>query len=212
MVYGTAPTGGLTISEANPVDNANPNLSGNSQYENMTTTSIMGGQAVSLNIFPKYGAGTYTLIAGDYLLGTLKFNTTDTAFCKNMLFVTTSAIFNQLTGLAYSSGWTKTDPSPCIVGIKNESSVVPDNFSLSQNFPNPFNPVTMIRFEVAKQTFVSLTVFDILGREITRLVSEVKSPGTYLVDFDGSQLSSGIYYYRIETNEFTDVKKMMLLK
>ena len=68
MVYGTAPTGGLTISEANPVDNANPNLSGNSQYENMTTTSIMGGQAVSLNIFPKYGAGTYTLIAGDYLL------------------------------------------------------------------------------------------------------------------------------------------------
>jgi len=210
--FWTAPIGGLILVASNPIDNANSNLSGNSLYENMTSTNILNGSAASVNIFPKYNAGYYTMLAGDYLLGTLKFTTPDSTYCKNMTFVSSSPVFNQLTALTNGTQWTSIDPSPCIVGIRQESSIVPDNYSLSQNYPNPFNPVTIIKFELPKQSYVKLTVFDILGREITTLVNSMKSAGTYIVDFDGSSLSSGIYYYRLETKDFTDVKKMMLLK
>ena len=96
--------------------------------------------------------------------------------------------------------------------MNNISTIVPNNCSLSQNYPNPFNPSTKINFDIVKPGFVSLKVFDILGKEVATLVSENLSAGSYETDFDGSNLSSGVYFYRIETNEFTQVKKMILNK
>jgi hypothetical protein len=99
-----------------------------------------------------------------------------------------------------------------IVGIGNNNGIVPNIYSLSQNYPNPFNPVTQISYGIPKQGLVKLTVYDILGREITKLVNEVKPAGTYMVDFDGAKLASGTYFYKLEANEFTSVKKMVLIK
>jgi outer membrane protein assembly factor BamB len=94
----------------------------------------------------------------------------------------------------------------------NASTIRPVNFELHQNYPNPFNPTTKIKFDVAKKSFVNVTVYDALGRELEKLVNESLSPGSYSVIFHGSRLSSGIYYYKIVADEFSDVKKMLLVK
>ena len=92
------------------------------------------------------------------------------------------------------------------------SNIVPNTYSLSQNYPNPFNPVTRINFDIPKQGLVTMKIFDILGREIRTLVNEVKTPGKYSVDFNGTEFSSGVYFYRLESNGFTDIKRMILIK
>lgn len=91
-------------------------------------------------------------------------------------------------------------------------SNVPEKYSLSQNYPNPFNPTTKINFAIPKSGLVSLIVYDVLGREVKALVNEVKTPGAYSVDFNASDLSSGMYFYRLVSNGFVDTKKMMLVK
>jgi hypothetical protein len=96
--------------------------------------------------------------------------------------------------------------------IENNSGLVPSKYSLEQNYPNPFNPNTQINYGISKSGFVRITVFDLLGREISTLVNEVKSPGFYAVDFNASKLSSGIYFYRMESNGFVDTKKLTLIK
>ena len=89
---------------------------------------------------------------------------------------------------------------------------IPEKFSLSQNYPNPFNPNTLIEYSVAKTQKVELKVFDITGREVQTLVNSVQGPGSYNVMFNASNLSSGVYFYRINAGDFTDIKKMMLVK
>ncbi|MBS1552625.1 MAG: T9SS type A sorting domain-containing protein [Bacteroidetes bacterium] len=99
-----------------------------------------------------------------------------------------------------------------IIGIQTISSEVPEKFTLSQNYPNPFNPTTHINFSVPKYGLVKITIYDINGREISTLANEEMQPGSYKVDFDGSNLSSGIYYYTLTAEEFVETKKMMLVK
>ncbi|MBN8569999.1 MAG: S8 family peptidase [Ignavibacteria bacterium] len=86
------------------------------------------------------------------------------------------------------------------------------SFSLSQNYPNPFNPTTNIKFALPKAGFVSLKVFDVTGRMIKELVSEFKETGNYSVVFDGAGISSGVYFYKLETSNFIDTKRMVLVK
>ena len=88
----------------------------------------------------------------------------------------------------------------------------PEKFELSQNYPNPFNPVTNLGFGISNLGFVSLKVYDVLGNEVITLVNEIKTAGYYEVDFDGSNLPSGIYYYKLEADSFSQVRKMMLVK
>jgi gingipain R len=99
-----------------------------------------------------------------------------------------------------------------ITGLNNNTTVIPQTFSLSQNYPNPFNPVTKISFDIPKTVLTKLTVYDILGREIMKLVNEVKQPGQYVVDFDGAKIASGVYYYKLEAGTYMNVKKMLLIK
>jgi hypothetical protein len=89
---------------------------------------------------------------------------------------------------------------------------LPVRYELSQNYPNPFNPVTKINFSIQKQGFVTLKVYDMLGREVAALVNEFKQAGYYSMDFNASGLSSGIYFYKLQANDFTDIKKMVLIK
>jgi len=89
---------------------------------------------------------------------------------------------------------------------------VPPEFKLSQNYPNPFNPSAKINYELPKDGIVILKIFDNNGKEIRTLVNEFKSAGYYAVEFDGINLPSGLYFYRIETNDFIVTKRMILLK
>jgi len=98
------------------------------------------------------------------------------------------------------------------INIHNISSEIPSKYSLSQNYPNPFNPVTKIRFDLPRAGFVKLTVFDALGREVETLVYEHQSPGTYEASFNASQYASGVYFYRLTADGFTETKRMILLK
>ena len=100
-----------------------------------------------------------------------------------------------------------------LIGIASHENNVPKIYSLSQNYPNPFNPTTVINFGLPKAGLVKLVVYDIIGRVVATLVNnEFKEAGNYKVDFNALNLSSGVYFYRIETGSFTDIKKMVLIK
>jgi len=89
---------------------------------------------------------------------------------------------------------------------------VPLIFKLSQNYPNPFNPLTKINFTVPNKTNVTLKVYDILGKLVKTLVNEVREAGNYTVTFNGTDYSSGVYFYTIEAGDFRESKKMILIK
>lgn len=99
-----------------------------------------------------------------------------------------------------------------LIGIKRISEFIPDEFSLEQNYPNPFNPATKIKFTIAKKSEVNLKVYNILGEEIVVLVNERLNAGIYEVTFDGAKLSSGIYFYKIIADGFSETKRMVLVK
>ncbi len=100
---------------------------------------------------------------------------------------------------------------PLLPGVDDENNL-PKDFALFQNYPNPFNPITNIGFRIAEFGFVSLKVYDVLGREVATLVNEEKFPGVYEVEFNASQLSSGIYFYKLQTEAYSLTKKMIYLK
>jgi hypothetical protein len=101
-------------------------------------------------------------------------------------------------------------PNP--VGVINYTNEIPQKYSLEQNFPNPFNPVTMMKYNIVKDGFVKVAVYDLLGREINTIVNENQKAGTYTVQFDAAGLPSGVYFYKLITNGFTETRKMMLVK
>lgn len=132
---------------------------------------------------------------------------------------------DSLTGWVVGDSGTilKTTSGGVLTNFSNTSTEIPDKYFLSQNYPNPFNPVTVIRYTLSatggENRFVSLKVYDILGNEVVTLVNRTQNSGIYEVDFDGSNLSSGVYYYKIwvstptgESNDFIQTKKMLLLK
>ena len=98
------------------------------------------------------------------------------------------------------------------VDVDDHSNNIPESFYLSQNYPNPFNPSTTIEYSIPERSNVVIKVFDLLGRKVATLVNDEKSAGVYKVKFDGSSLSSGIYFYKLWTENYGTVKKMILLK
>ena len=96
--------------------------------------------------------------------------------------------------------------------IEVTAANTPKEFALAQNYPNPFNPTTVISYQLPVSGNVSLKIFDILGKEVAVLVNEVKEAGSYSAQFDGTKLSSGLYFYKLTTNQFSSIRKMLLLK
>lgn len=103
-------------------------------------------------------------------------------------------------------------PTVPLTGITN-TNIAPDKYELAQNYPNPFNPSTNIKYNLSRSSYVSIKVFDVLGRQVALLVDGFKQAGSYNVSFDAGRLSSGVYYYTLKTdNGFTETKKMILTK
>jgi hypothetical protein len=107
---------------------------------------------------------------------------------------------------------TDTDFSCPLIGIKKISNKIPDDFHLYQNYPNPFNPKTIIKYQLAKNSEVKLVIYDVLGRAVTTLVNEKQTPGTYQVEWNGSDFASGIYFCKLKIENFSQTKKMVLIK
>jgi hypothetical protein len=99
-----------------------------------------------------------------------------------------------------------------VTAITPINTEAPNEFKLEQNYPNPFNPVTNIKFQIPKYGSVILKIYDALGREIKSLVNEELNPGTYEVNWEASDYPSGIYFYKLFTTDFSETKKMVLLK
>jgi len=98
------------------------------------------------------------------------------------------------------------------VDVEDVKTELPTDFNLYQNYPNPFNPSTKIKFVIPKSSFVNLKVYNVLGKEAATLVNEERPAGTYEVEFNGTGLPSGVYFYRLRAGDFVQTKKMMLMK
>jgi hypothetical protein len=99
-----------------------------------------------------------------------------------------------------------------MVSNRNKESTVPSTFHLNQNYPNPFNPSTEISFSVPKKGSVKIVIYDVLGNEIKTVLNDDREPGKYSITVDASALSSGVYFYRMISGDFTETRKMVLIK
>jgi len=99
-----------------------------------------------------------------------------------------------------------------LTAIDNISSGIPENYVLSQNYPNPFNPSTNVNISIPQSSFVTVKVYDVLGKEVSTLVNEELMAGSYKFNFNARELASGIYFYRITAGNFIQTKKMILLR
>ena len=102
-------------------------------------------------------------------------------------------------------------PTSILTSITN-ARIVPVTFSLFQNYPNPFNPTTKIKFSLTSPEMVKLTVYNVLGQKVETLIDQRLASGEYIVDFDGSKLASGVYFYRLQAGKFDETREMVLLK
>ena len=117
---------------------------------------------------------------------------------------------NLFAGTWGSGVWKR--PISEMVSVHIISSDLPTEFGLGQNYPNPFNPSTIIGFSVPTGSFISLKVYDLLGKEVSILVSKFLTPGMYEINFEAGNLASGVYFYQLNTGEFVQTKKLLLQK
>lgn len=151
-----------------------------------------------------------TNVGGSFILD---YNQPNNFSYNHMSFVTTPTDYPMTT----VNGWAVTDNGGIshydeTIGITPIGTTVPKNFSLGQNYPNPFNPVTNIEFDIPNKNYVQLKVYDALGNLVKNLYSGELNAGKYKADFDASDLASGIYFYRLVTDDFTESKRMILIK
>ena len=226
------PSGGfepaaVTYDEENNISTVNLVANNVDNFNGMTIKFEYDSAQVDYNTFSsiQIGSGDYvhateltptsatfiynapTNLSGTFELGNITFNISGTK--DEPVTVNTSY---SLDGVNYVDGPVITLN---VTGV--ESDEVPSTFKLYQNYPNPFNPSTTIKYAVPKNVKVTLKIYDLLGREIATLVNDVKSPGVYSVKWNGKtmsgqQVSSGVYFYRLEAGNFVKVNKMILLK
>ncbi|MEO8167352.1 MAG: T9SS type A sorting domain-containing protein, partial [bacterium] len=108
--------------------------------------------------------------------------------------------------------WQYNGTLPTITGVEEVGGTIPQQYMLKQNYPNPFNPTTNIEFSLSQSGHVSLVVYDVIGREVARLVDESKDAGNFKVTFDAKGLTSGTYFYTLKSGEFAQTKKLLILK
>ena len=113
-------------------------------------------------------------------------------------------------GTGNHSTWRR--PLPPIIGIKKTNNNIPFSFNLSQNYPNPFNPSTIITYQIPVNTNVKLSIYDITGKEVSTIFNGKQAAGIYQYTWDGTKYSSGVYIFKLETENYSASKKMVLLK
>jgi hypothetical protein len=162
------------------------------------------------------GAIGDTLTTGTWAQGVTKtktFTTTlDNGWNANNIEIGTYVFFGTPNGTLNSQCFVlQTAKNSIVTGVRNNGEVA-EGFNLLQNYPNPFNPTTNIKFTIPKDGFTTLKVYDILGNEVAVLCNCQLKAGAYNAGFEGSKLSSGVYFYKLTSGDFTDIKKMMLVK
>lgn len=202
----------LAVHPDTPATNANINISANTNYAPMTTSSIMEGEAISLNIFNLNLKPTYHFTPGTYILGAVRWDVLGWGNCIDPDILTISAIFDTLSGQVYNTGWNSSDTDCIPISVKKLSQNVPVEYRLYQNYPNPFNPSTTIKFDIVKTSDVKIIIYDALGREVERLVNEQLTAGTYEVKWNALNNATGIYFYTIITKDYVHTNKMILIK
>ena len=96
--------------------------------------------------------------------------------------------------------------------IKDGQGIIQDKYELYQNYPNPFNPSTKIQFKLPESSMVELSIIDVNGGLVKKIINKYMTAGSYSINFEASDLSSGIYFYQLKTEKFTDIRKMVLMK
>lgn len=185
-------------------------------FENDTLSTVSGGSDVYIIKYDKEGniifkKTIYAPEGGHIFSSTLSRNLSDDIFVSGSFNGT--AQFDNIT--LHTEGimddlYIANLSSLTSIGHSNLISI--PEFRLYQNFPNPFNPVTQLEFVISKTGFVSLTVYDMLGKEVKILVNEIRTPGRYTAEFNGSDKAGGVYYCRLAAGEFNDVKTMVMIK
>lgn len=184
--------------------------------DDVTTISLqsVGGLVLAAVGLPFDDAveGDYSDLASPMLVAELTYNAGPTQNDIGLSF-NYPFLADPHRGFDYVKKLTASAPGTVVsIGTDPLGLSIPKGFILEQNYPNPFNPSTTISYHVAKENFVNLRVFDMLGQEVTTLVSEQKSPGTYKVNWNASVLASGTYLYRLEIGNEVVTKKALLLK
>jgi hypothetical protein len=185
-------------------DGSNGSISIYDGFSNTEKYNMISGNATRNSAGPNdisfvVGGGPFNIPANDYIT---------VAFA-----LAASNNYNQLISAIEQS---RVKYSEIVTDISEDTGVQPESYSLSQNYPNPFNPSTNIKFTLPERSNVSLKVYDMLGREITTLIDEVKAKGSYKISFNPSagslNLSSGVYFYKIKAGKFSSIKKMIYLR
>ncbi len=209
------PLTGLTIHPDNPVINPNPNI--NSGIYQPLKTLAASATIMSFNILTFNTSGFYRFTPGTYTLGKVRFNvvgsfvTDSIKFRVNPPFTTALTTVNDSTvALVYPTTFNITNP--VVTGTGNNLSELPKEFKLYENYPNPFNPTTSIKYDVASNAFVRLTVYDVTGKEVETLVNDNLQAGRYEASFNGGSYSSGIYFAKIEAGSYKHIIKMVMVK
>ena len=203
------------------------------QYDSISFAGTRGAAAPQKQITPNssvhkiamaltYG-DAFPLLPGTGTLARLHF-TVSTLAPETTLTIdtTTLSALTTIISLTSAAGGTQFVPfytsdtvrllSPTAIGDDPEDITLPDDYSISQNYPNPFNPTTTIEFSLPKAAYVRLDVYNILGQQVTRLVDGDLPAGDHRVEFDGYNLATGVYFYRLATHDFHATKKMLLVK
>jgi hypothetical protein len=210
--------GGLTVKADNPAINPNSNIHNANGYLAMTTTSVASGAAIGLNILTFNTSNFYRFQPGTYRLATIRWNRVDSTVRATMTFRVPPAqfpttVFDSTLNITYNDKWSVINPpDSVVVSVMTFSGLVPTSYRLYQNYPNPFNPTSSIKFDIPRVSGVELIIYDVLGREVAVLVDQQLKPGTYEVAFDGTNLPSGVFFYKLEADDYVEVRKMVLIK
>jgi hypothetical protein len=172
---------------------------------------------MSFNILTFNTSGFYRFNPGTYTLGKVRFDvvgalvTDSVKFRVNPPFTTALTTVNDST-VALVNNTTFNIINPTIVGTGNNVSELPKEFRLYENYPNPFNPTTTIKYDIANNSFVKLVVYDLSGKEVETLVSNNLQAGSYEATWSGSNYASGVYFARIEAGSYRHIIKMLMIK
>jgi hypothetical protein len=165
-----------------------------------------------------FAASGMNLFAGTYGNGVFlstnngtSWTAVNTGLANTLVYALAVSGTNLFAGIDSSGVW-KRPLSEMITSVERLLTDLPTHFSLEQNYPNPFNPATTISFRLPSASFVSLKVFDVLGREVSILLVDELSAGTYTHQWNATGLASGVYVYRLQTDRFSETRKLVLLR
>ena len=186
---------------------ANSGTSWTAVNTGLTNTTVRALAVSGTNLFAgTFGGGVFRSTNNG-----VNWTAVSTGLTDNNVNALTVSGLNLFAGTESGGVWRRAI-SEMITSVEKISVKLPTDFILEQNYPNPFNPSTQIEYHLAKETHVTLSIFDALGRSVATLVDEVKNAGTYSVPFSGNGLASGMYLYRMNAGEKSEMRRMMLVK